>query len=106
MDRKLGDIMLVVIIDKTFKDSEKVKGPFAAINASMPDDYPMNCREEEWQSVGEARQANPNKSVMSAAAYNALINTLHGTQKDKLDAMDLKVNEINAAEEARRLADI
>jgi len=44
--------MKVVIIDKTFKDSEKVKGPFAAINALMPDDYPMNCREEDWQSVG------------------------------------------------------
>jgi len=98
--------MKVIIIDKTFKDSDKVNGSFASVNATMPDDYPMSCREEEWPNLGAAKQANPGKQVMSAVAYNAVMKTNHVTHKDKIDAMDLVTDEINATEEARRLADI
>lgn len=98
--------MKVVIIDKTFKDSERTKGPWFEINKLMPDDYPMQVREEDWANVGVAKAANPDKIVMNATAYNTMMKTLHTTHKDKIDLIEMKTDEINLEEDIRRLADV
>lgn len=97
--------MIVVIIDKTFKDSDRIKGPWFEINKLMPDDHPMSVREEEWVSVGAAKAANPGKTVMTNTAYNTMMSNLHVTHKDKTDLMELKADEVNAAEDVRRELD-
>ena len=87
--------MRVIIIDKTYLDSERVKGPFALINQLMPDEYPLSCREIEANSIGEVKLANPGKTVMTAAAYNAFHLALEVSHSDKIELMLLKEKELN-----------
>ena len=96
--------MRVIIIDKTYADSERTNGPFAALNTAMPDDYPMKCREKDYPNMGAAIADNPGKTVMLVTAYQAMHKVLRNTHSDKLNQRDAKTKEINEAEEAKARA--
>lgn len=96
--------MRVIIIDKTFKDSERVSGPFALLNQAIPDDYPMKCREVEANNIGEVKTANPGKTVMSATAYNAMHTGMINANKNALDAIDNKHKELWEIDRAAQMA--
>lgn len=86
--------MRVVIIEKTYKDSERSVGDFAEINAQFADNYPMECKEEDHDSLESAQSANPSATVMSTAQYTQFIAEMAASHADVLKQMKAKIQEL------------
>jgi len=87
--------MKFVIIDKTYKDFDRTRGPYSEILPLFPDNYPLTCIEKEYESMGKAVSDNIGKQVMTVEQYDQHQRNLINQHKNLHDLMRLKTKEIN-----------